>query len=247
MALDLGNTRTKAGIFVKGQLMQTFTSETRHLEASVESWLSTFPDDTSWTFAWISVAQEPPIPRWEIWQARKLRPQWIPIGKDTPLPIRHAYETPETLGTDRIVGVIGALKIAGKGPLLVIDAGTAITYDLMDDQQVYLGGAISPGMDMRFKALHQFTARLPLVDPGTAPVAPLGKSTRQCIATGVVYGIVGEMEKFIDTYREAFGQDLQVFLTGGNLSHFENRLKNINFADPNLTLSGIQHIISTVS
>ncbi|MCL4138195.1 UNVERIFIED_CONTAM: hypothetical protein GTU68_027016 [Idotea baltica] len=139
--------------------------------------------------------------------------------------------------------MIGAKSICKDVPILVIDAGTAITYDFANATGEYIGGGIAPGMAMRFRALHEFTARLPMISPDEN-VALIGDSTETCIQSGVQWGTIAEIERIIDYYKNQVSEDLQVFLTGGDTSYFENHLKNINFADSNLILKGIHFILT---
>lgn len=162
------------------------------------------------------------------------------LNADTPLPIRIEYKTPQTLGKDRVAAVIGA-QIRHKGSnLLVIDAGTAITYDFLNSEGVYKGGNISPGMDIRFKALHQFTKRLPMLDE-EGDIPPLGYDTTSAIRAGVVNGIIREMDSYIDEYQKKY--NVLTFLTGGHSIYFADKLKNRIFADGNLVLKGLNEIL----
>lgn len=158
-----------------------------------------------------------------------------------PLPIQIQYATPETLGVDRIAAVCGGLELFPERDLLVIDAGTCITYDFVDRQRSYGGGAISPGIEMRFEALHTFTERLPLVSK-TGDLKLIGDSTETCIRSGVLNGVVAEMDGFIANYKELY-PDLGVVLCGGDSFFFENKLKPTIFAAPDLVLSGLNRIL----
>lgn len=157
------------------------------------------------------------------------------------LPIEVRYQTPETLGNDRIAAAVGANFLQPGKDVLIIDAGTAITYELVDAAGVYLGGNISPGMTTRFRALHQFTEKLPLVDEQER-IPWLGTSTETAIQAGVVNGIVYEMEGYIREVRKKY-PDVFVFLTGGHSFYFERRLKNSIFAAINLVLVGLNRIL----
>jgi type III pantothenate kinase len=158
-----------------------------------------------------------------------------------PLPIKNNYGTPETLGVDRIAAVCGAQQIFPFQNCLVIDAGTCVTFDIIDKDGVYYGGAISPGMHMRFKAVHTFTARLPLISP--VPEAKLiGDSTETSIQSGVINGMAAEMVGIIQRYQVKFN-DLRVILCGGDTLFFENKLKASIFASPELVLVGLNSIL----
>lgn len=157
------------------------------------------------------------------------------------LPVAVTYKTPKTLGKDRIAAVVGASLLKPNQDILVIDAGTAITYDYINASGVYLGGNISPGMTTRFKALNQFTSKLPLVKE-TDDIPALGFDTESAIQSGVVRGIIYEMDGYIEEYKKKT-PSLLVFLTGGHSIYFERRLKNSIFADINLVMTGLNRIL----
>ena len=157
------------------------------------------------------------------------------------LPIDICYQTPETLGKDRIAAVVGAHFLQPGKDILVIDAGTAVTYELLMAPDIYLGGNISPGMTTRFRALNRFTKQLPLVSE-KEDVPLLGSSTETAILAGVVNGMVYEMDGYIDELRKKYPA-LYVFLTGGHSFYFEKRLKNTIFAVSNLVLIGLNRIL----
>ena len=158
------------------------------------------------------------------------------------LPVQVSYKTPQTLGKDRIAAIVGAKQKQKNKNILVIDSGTAITYDLLEASGVYAGGNISPGMTIRFKALNKFTKQLPLLDElGDLP--ELGYNTETAIRAGVVRGIIKEMDAYIDEYKKKY-PDLLIFLTGGHSFYFETKLKNSTFADINLVLTGLNEILN---
>lgn len=160
----------------------------------------------------------------------------------TRLPIINGYETPLTLGNDRIAAAVGAINVFKNCDVLSIDAGTAITYDFIDASSTYLGGGISPGIRMRFKALHTFTGKLPLIEMDEdAPL--IGSNTRHSIASGVLNGTIAEVEGIIDRY-QAIYPDIKIILTGGDHNYFDKRLKVKTFAAPNLVLEGLNLILN---
>lgn len=167
--------------------------------------------------------------------------RFIFLDESTVLPVTINYETPATLGKDRVAAVAGGAYLQPERNLLIIDAGTAITYELVDPDGVFLGGNISPGMTTRFKALNIFTKKLPLLTE-TEEIPFMGNSTESAIRAGVVNGIVYEMDGYIDSLRKKY-PDLFVFLTGGHSFYFESRLKNSIFADINLVLIGLNRIL----
>ncbi len=169
-------------------------------------------------------------------------PSLIIFDENTPLPFENLYLTGSTLGKDRLAAVAGANNIYPDRNVLVIDAGTAITFDLIDEQNRYLGGNISPGLMMRFRALHEFTERLPLLKPTTG-VPFLAKKTEDAIAAGVQNGIIFEIESYADRLSEQFS-DLIVIFTGGDAKFFDKKLKSTIFADPDLILTGLNRILT---
>ena len=159
----------------------------------------------------------------------------------TPLPITINYETPETLGNDRIANVVAASVLYPNKNILIIDAGTCITIDFIDQNKEYQGGRISPGIEMRYKSLHKFTSNLPkLTISNTAQ--QIGKDTNSSIVSGVEKGVVAEIETIIDDFKNE-NEDLFVILTGGDTFFFENTLKNSIFAEQNLVLKGLNEIL----
>ena len=167
------------------------------------------------------------------------------ITTKSKLPITLDYETPETLGIDRVAACIGAQVIYPNQPVLVIDIGTCITYDILDDTGTYRGGVIAPGLKMRMKAMHAQTHNLPDISfdwtmhIGDGP----GKSTKSCLARGAYRAIIHEIKGFINDFESKY-PELAVILTGGDAIHFESKLKEPIFADLNLVLKGINTILN---
>ena len=159
----------------------------------------------------------------------------------TNLPFNNLYQTKETQGPDRIAAIAGAqLQFPGEN-VLVIDAGTAIKFDFIDKNGEYLGGNISPGMEMRFKALHTFTQKLPLLS-SSAQNQLLGTSTPEAIISGVQNGMVFEIEQYIEVLSSNY-DNLRTIITGGDADFFANKLKNTIFVDSNLVLKGLNRIL----
>ena len=164
------------------------------------------------------------------------------LDADTPVPVENLYETPRTLGYDRLAAVVGACETCPGRDILVVDAGTCITYEFLDARGRYHGGNISPGLQMRFKALHHFTGRLPLVSAEGRDVE-MGKDTETAIRAGVLCGIEHEIEGYIRSLKHKY-PELLVFLTGGDDFSFDTNLKSIIFADRFLVLKGLNRILS---
>ncbi|ALO15306.1 Type III pantothenate kinase [Salinivirga cyanobacteriivorans] len=166
---------------------------------------------------------------------------FIELNGHTPIPVKSQYRTPETLGYDRIANVVGADFLFPGQNILAIDAGTALTYDLVSNS-VYLGGAIAPGMQLRFDALHQHTSRLPSLKYMPDYEVP-GKTTKDSILNGVVEGIVNEIKGTINTYKKEYS-DLITVITGGDADIFAKMIKNGIFAEPYLLAKGLNRILN---
>lgn len=166
----------------------------------------------------------------------------IILNSDTKIPITNQYKTPETLGKDRLAVVIGANYLYPDRNLLVIDAGSAITFDFIDDKAVYKGGNIAPGLSMRFRALNEFTSRLPLLSPQNEyPL--LGANTSEAIISGVQNSIIFEVDAYITELGKLY-PDVITLITGGDAKFFDNKVKNTIFVIPNLVLIGLNRILN---
>ena len=166
----------------------------------------------------------------------------IELDHHTPIPLINRYRTPDTLGYDRIAAAVGAYTIYPEKNVLVIDAGTAITYDLVTGGGEYLGGNISPGMAIRFKSLNKYTNRLPLLEPSLEEPPLLGSTTKEAIQSGIINGILFELDGFIGDVSRLH-PELKVVLTGGDAKYFEGKLKSSIFVDLNLNLIGLNRIL----
>jgi type III pantothenate kinase len=231
VAIDLGNTRIKIGIFDGQELQRKLVIEKT---ADLANILKNF---SSGNIIISSVNADPrEIALW----AKGFERVFI-MTSSLPVPIQIHYSTPQTLGVDRIAATVGAYERFPGRDCLIINCGTCITYDFVDRQGLYLGGAISPGLKMRFRAMHEYTARLPLVSLLESPPL-IGADTPTCMQSGVVWGMVEELDGIIRRYEEKF-PDLQVILTGGDGQIFENKLKASIFAGPELVLRGLNRIL----
>lgn len=167
---------------------------------------------------------------------------FIQMNTQLKFPFSINYKNTNTLGTDRIAASVGARKLIPTGNLLVIQAGSCITFDFIDDKNIYHGGSISPGILMRLKALNLFTGKLPDVD--FEPIDNfIGNSTNNSILAGVTCGIASEIDGMIERYQQKF-EFLTVILTGGAIKYFDKWLKNSNFANPNLVIEGLNTILN---
>jgi type III pantothenate kinase len=165
----------------------------------------------------------------------------VRFNHETPLPIVLNYDTPQTLGLDRIANAVGIAAQSKGNNVLSIDIGTCIKYDLVDTENTYQGGGISPGYQMRFKALNTFTQKLPLIEQQKIQ-HHVGKNTEQSILSGVYNGMHHEIEGMIQGYSKQYS-GLQIVVTGGDAHHFELDTKNAIFADAFLTLRGLNLIL----
>jgi type III pantothenate kinase len=179
-------------------------------------------------------------------------PQWVEnnlkffngviLNSSTKLPISINYTTPNTLGNDRIANAVALSVLYPKQNSLSIDIGTCIKYDMLSENNAYLGGGISPGFGMRLKAMHGFTDKLPLVEK-SIPVNLIGDSTESSLLSGAYFGALAEMKEIINSYKLRF-PNLNVVATGGDLYYFEKELKNSIFANAFLTLVGLNEILN---
>lgn len=231
LVIDYGNTSAKVGIFEDDTLhaRQIFKDDaslqkylgTLHVEGAI---ISSVKANADAVMSWISECNSS-----------------ITLDHKTALPVALRYDTPETLGVDRIAGACGARVLFPSHDALVIDAGSCLTYDLIDRNANYYGGSISPGLSMRFQSLNTFTARLPLVSPVEHPLLT-GVSTAGSIQSGVINGMVFEINGVIQAYTEKYPA-IKTVLCGGDAHFFENQLKASIFAFPDLVLVGLNSIL----
>ena len=232
LAIDIGNTQIKFGLFVKDELKEVFTQH-----EGIEFVLA----NRKIKHAIISKTGVNDEVEYYL-KANKIKT--VVLSHQLKLPIEILYKTPQTLGADRIAGSVAAKALFADKNVLKIDFGTCVTYDFVNNKQQFMGGAISPGMIMRFKALHNYTAKLPLVDPMQHLTYELtGTDTDTSILSGVVNGIKEEVTGIIKEYDTRFG-NLQVVATGGDAGFFVTLLKSEIFARPYLVLEGLNRILN---
>ena len=234
LIIDIGNTVAKIAVFKDKDIVEVFYDSNQTLE-NLPDICAKYAVEKAIAATVIDLNEQVSA------QLARLPVPLLWLNETTSLPVENLYETPETLGYDRMAAVVGANEQFPGRDLLVIDAGTAITYELIDASGSYLGGNISPGMTTRFRALNLFTEKLPLVvEQEYIPL--VGTDTETAIQAGVVNGIVCEMDGYIEMLRLKY-PNLLVFLTGGHSFYFERRLKNSIFADINLVLTGLNRIL----
>jgi type III pantothenate kinase len=234
ICVDIGNTYVKAVVFDENQQLDFIRFQLNDLEV-----FKVFVEKHNpLKSAIICSVRETPA---ELLNLFDKSSKVIILDHTTPLPFRNEYETPETLGLDRIAGVAAAFALFPKKSVLVIDMGTCITYDLLRCDGIYLGGMISPGIFMRFKAMHAFTGKLPLVDP-EMNISFIGKTTKTSLQAGVIHGIQAEIQGIIMEFSSNY-KDLTVLIGGGDNKYFDKKFNCSIFAASNLVLEGLKVIL----
>ena len=231
--IDIGNTNVKTAIFEGNEILEIKTSEDISIK-DIEFLHKKYPEIT--TVIASSVRQMPQL----ISEFLKNNFAFIEFNENTPIPIKNSYKTPKTLGKDRLAGIIGAHYLFPGRNILVIDAGTCLTNDFLNSDGEYKGGSISPGINMRFKALHTFTGKLPLIALENYKELA-GVDTKTSILAGVINGIVAETDWFIDSYKINY-PNFSTIICGGDGKFLADRLKNATFAVPELVLIGLNEI-----
>ena len=241
LTIDNGNTSVKVAFFIGTQIVAT-NRFIRRDSRLLDRIISTYKPDTAIVCSTASSAASQRIEQLADERCRRV----LHLTHETPMPIRLGYRTPQTLGRDRIATAVGAWTIARRldqiCDVLVIDAGTAITYDLVTADGCFVGGNIAPGLSLRFKALHEHTGRLPLVQPeGDTPM--VGYDTETAIRSGVMLGLLGEVRSYIADLKLSH-PNMMVFITGGNGKWLHTNLndKNIIYSE-HLAAEGLNRIV----
>ena len=241
LTIDNGNTSVKVAFFIGTQVVATNRFIRRDARL-LERFISTYKPDTAIVCSTASSAASQRIEQLANERCRRA----LHLTHETQLPIRLGYRTPQTLGRDRIATAVGAWSIARRldqhCDVLVIDAGTAITYDLVTSDSCFVGGNIAPGLALRFKALHEHTGRLPLIQPeGDTPM--VRHDTETAIRSGVMLGLLGEVRSYIADLKLSH-PSLMVFITGGDGKWLHSKLadKNIIYSE-HLAAEGLNRIL----
>ena len=203
LVIDIGNTSAKIAVFSQGEMKDMIRCSNQSLE--LDTFCQIYPIRKGIWASVISLSEEVQQ------QLQQLPFPMMEFTYQTPIPIRNLYHTPQTLGVDRLAAVIAVYTAKPHHSALVIDAGTCITYDFIDEHGQYQGGNISPGMEMRFKALHEFTSKLPKVE-ASGETPSYGYSTETAIRSGVIRGIEHEISGYIQQLKKNY-PSLLVFLT----------------------------------
>ena len=235
LIIDIGNTMAKVALFNSGEMVEVLAESNQSLDC-LKALCSKYPIEQGIVATVIDLSER------ILAELAALSFPLLWLNHQTPLPVVNLYETPETLGYDRMAAVVGANEQFPRRDILVIDAGTCITYEFIDSKGQYHGGNISPGMQMRFKALHQFTGRLPMVDANGRKL-PMGRDTETAIRAGVMKGMEYEILGYIESMKHKY-PELLVFLTGGDDFSFDSSVKSIIFADRFLVLKGLNRILN---
>ena len=235
LALDIGNTNIKSGIFSDKKLIQVNHFAITEDERFLNEIFSEFPKIE--VVAICDVAGKLDLLKFGFLQQKI---SVFEINDQTGFFFKNNYQTPETLGKDRLAAVAGGIVKFPDIPLLIIDAGTAITFDFVSPTQAYLGGNISPGINLRLKALNSFTEKLPLIEK-KENFPKIGKSTNDAILSGVIGGIIEEVKGIISSFRQQ-NPDSKVIFTGGDAKFLHRFIKNDIFVLPNLVLEGIYEL-----
>jgi type III pantothenate kinase len=232
LCLDFGNTRLKIAFFENGDLKETIVlneDPLRHLQNIIEQHKPS-----------VSILSSVVNHNVQIEELLKEKTQFHKLNSRSKLPFTIPVGKPETVGADRLAIAAACVFLFPKQNNMVIGLGSCITYNFINQSNELIGGSISPGMEMRFRAMHHFTAKLPLVEADWN-VPLIGYDTKTNLQTGVVLGIAKEIDGMIDAYSEKFG-NFNVVLTGGDIAIFEPHLKNKIFADPDLIFKGLYAI-----
>ena len=231
LTIDVGNTRIKAAVFEENTLIEVFIFTKETLLEEVQTILKNFPKIENLVVASVGTIEKKEFLSLET----KLKIHFI--THESTFPFTNVYSTPKTLGIDRMVLAAGAVLQFPNQYRLVIDAGTCITYDFIDDNDKYLGGAISPGIRLRYQTLNDYTAKLPLLTKKD-PHHFIGNSTEEAIHSGVINGVASEIDGFIELYKSQYAKFIIIF-TGGDSEFLAKRLKNTIFANSNFLLESL--------
>lgn len=235
LIIDVGNTFIKLAVFHNNELLKKKSSPIKEFEKTFVSFEKEFTGIKKIIFSTVGNFSGK-----DFSEIKKNYKVFI-LSHNASFPFKNLYSTPSTLGVDRLALITTAsVKIPNKN-VLVIDAGSCITYDFINAQNEYLGGAISPGLQMRFKSLKMFTQNLPLVTKDNYK-SWLGDSTKTSIQAGVVQGVLNEIDGFIDLYKKQY-DNFTIILTGGDANFLRDSLKNSIFAHSNFLLEGLNYIL----
>jgi type III pantothenate kinase len=237
LSIDIGNTQIKAGLFADGALVDLQLGPSGEADVFMRNLLAKHPVKN---VILSSVANHSD----ELIVHLSTHYNFFYLNHQTRLPFVNKYSTPETLGNDRLSAIAGAYAEFPGRNVLVVDAGTCIKYDFISSAADYLGGGISPGIIMRYNALHHFTHKLPQLSSAENQPLLIGNSTSDSMHSGVINGAIAEVQGIIQYYAGSF-KNICVILSGGDIEIFKPVFsgKNNIFADPLLILKGLNFIL----
>ncbi|TXG36594.1 type III pantothenate kinase [Seonamhaeicola maritimus] len=235
LIIDVGNSFVKLAVFSRNTIKRKEVVDHKHLIESVEKLKRQYP-----SIKRAVISSVGSLSNKDVYGVNDILDVFV-LDSNTKLPFTNKYKTSKTLGADRIALVCASLRRFSNEHVLIIDAGTCITYDFINSENEYLGGAISPGLRTRYKSLNNLTANLPLLDT-EKPKDIIGNSTKESIHSGVVNGILKEIDGVIEEYKLKY-LDLTVILTGGDANFLSKQLKSSIFANSNFLLEGLNFIL----
>ena len=235
LIIDVGNTNVKLAVFENNKLQHKEVIKSSRILSTIKKLIKKYPDLKRAIISSVGRLNESVL--------NKIRSQikLLVLNSKIKLPFNNQYQTPNTLGVDRIALVSASAMLYPKKNVLIIDAGTCITYDIITKENNYLGGAISPGIALRYQALHNLTANLPLLCI-KQPKNLIGSNTNESIHSGVINGVLGEINCVTNDYEKNF-KELTVILTGGDAEFLSKQLKSSIFANSNFLLEGLNYIL----
>ncbi|KIX20996.1 pantothenate kinase [Flavobacterium sp. 316] len=238
LTIDIGNTRIKCAVFENNMILYQDVFLKEEALKKIEKIFNDFPKISN------SISSSVGILDNDCFNLIKNNSDLMVVTPQTKLPFSNKYSTPLTLGIDRIVLMAGAAIQFPNKNCLIIDAGTCITYDFIDDENNYFGGAISPGINLRYNSLHNYTAKLPLLKK-ELPGFFIGNSTNESIHSGIINGVIHEIEGFASQYFHKY-TDLTIILTGGDADFLAKRLKSTIFANSNFLIESLSLLFTYV-
>lgn len=235
LIIDVGNTKVKLAVFKEQKLVKKVSATHKNFLSKIIKLQKDYQDIQHCIVSSVGKISDQDI------EQLKNDYKLLVLNSSTKTPFKNCYETPTTLGVDRIALVSASVNTYPDKNVLIIDAGTCITYDFITHNNDYLGGAISPGIKMRYKALHNLTANLPLLKT-KPPKNLIGRSTSESMHSGIINGILKEIDGIVLEYEKKY-QDLTVILTGGDTKFLSKQLKSSIFANSNFLLEGLNFIL----
>ncbi|WP_179337014.1 type III pantothenate kinase [Winogradskyella ludwigii] len=235
LIVDVGNTYVKFAVFKSGDLIYKQNFKLNEFKEQYQTLKNDFPELKKAIISSVGHLSKDQI------ELITKDLNVIELSTELKFPFKNSYSTPKTLGVDRIALVCSSVNQFPNKNVLIIDAGTCITYDFITKDNEYLGGAISPGLRLRYKSLNNLTANLPLLET-KLPTKRVGDSTESSIHSGIVNGVITEINGIMDQYQQEYS-DLTVILTGGDTNFLSNQLKNSIFANSNFLFEGLNFIL----